>query len=61
MSSLLNADYDSSSDDGAKSSVPKTTPATNIVAAPEVSIEVWSPTPYPVYISALSLDGKLKL
>ncbi|KAJ5966546.1 Pre-mRNA-processing factor [Penicillium waksmanii] len=41
MSALLGVGYDSSDDD----SVPKTsaTPATTIVAAPEVNTEVWSP------------------
>lgn len=42
MSSLLNLGYDSSSDDGAQSPSGKATSATNIVAAPDVSIEVWS-------------------
>lgn len=58
MASLLNADYDSSSDDGTRPSMGKATPATNIVAAPDVSIEVWSPI-YPAQIFLSFVDDKL--
>ncbi|KAL2001550.1 hypothetical protein VTN02DRAFT_1600 [Thermoascus thermophilus] len=43
MSSLLGANYDSSSDDESKSkAAAPTTTATKVVAAPEVNVEVWS-------------------
>lgn len=45
MASLLGADYDSSSDDEVKKSTPAVTAATQLVAAPDVNVEVWSPAP----------------
>ncbi|KAI5297978.1 hypothetical protein KEM55_003991 [Ascosphaera atra] len=46
MSSLLGANYESSSDDEASKQTPAAAPAppTSLNAAPDVSIEVWSPT-----------------
>lgn len=43
MASLLGASYDSSSDDEVKPTTHTLTAATEIVAAPEVNVEVWSP------------------
>ena len=45
MASLLGASYDSSDDENPSTSPnapPQATPATKIVAAPEVNTEVWS-------------------
>lgn len=42
MASLLGADYYSSDDDATTPQVATATPATKVVAAPEVNTEVWS-------------------
>lgn len=42
MASLVGANYDSSGDESDKHTTTSFTPATNLVAAPEVNIEVWS-------------------
>jgi hypothetical protein len=42
MASLLGADYNSSDDDATTPEVATATPATKVVAAPEVNTEVWS-------------------
>jgi hypothetical protein len=42
MASLLGADYNSSDDDATTPQVATATPATKVVAAPEVNTEVWS-------------------
>lgn len=42
MASLLGAAYDSSDDDATTPQVATATPATKVVAAPEVNTEVWS-------------------
>jgi pre-mRNA-processing factor 17 len=43
MSGLLGAGYDSSDDDASAVPKPSVTAATQVVAAPEVNTEVWSP------------------
>jgi hypothetical protein len=42
MASLLGVGYDSSDDDATTPQVATATPATKVIAAPEVNTEVWS-------------------
>lgn len=54
MASLLGGAYDSSDDDTTTSKPQSATPATKIVAAPEVNTEVWSPGPFSLFFNIFS-------